>query len=75
MPQLWYLFTTFAVELQSVLSRQVEMEATMKQMETEMEQWERSMEQMDRAMKQMERMMEEMTIENRRAMNIGGEMD
>ena len=39
------------------------------------EETEQRMEQMERAMRQMERMMEEMKIENRRAMNIGEEMN
>ena len=40
-----------------------------------MEHMERAMEQSERAMEHMERMMEEMRIENRRAMNIGEEMN
>ena len=40
-----------------------------------MEQMERGMEQSEKAMRQMERMMEEMRIENRRAINIGEEMN
>ena len=56
------------VELQAVVSRQEETEQRMEQME-------RAMEQSERAMRQMERMMEEMRIENRRAINIGEEMN
>ena len=56
------------VELQTVVSRQEETEQRMEQME-------RAMEQSERAMRQMERMMEEMRIENRRAINIGEEMN
>ena len=40
-----------------------------------MEQMERTMEQSERAMRQVERIMEEMRIENRRAINIGEEMN
>ena len=39
------------------------------------EQTERAMEQSERAMRQIKRMMEEMRIENRRAINIGEEMN
>ena len=56
------------VELQAVVSRQEETEQRMEQME-------RGMEQSEKAMRQMERMMEEMRIENRRAINIGEEMN
>ena len=40
-----------------------------------MEQMERSMQQMERSMVHIERSMEELRLENRRAMNIGPEMD
>ena len=40
-----------------------------------MEQMERSNQQMERSMQQMERSMKELRLENRRAMNIGPEMD
>ena len=50
-----------SLELQAVVSRQ--------------EETEQRMEQMERAMRQMERMMKEMRIENRRAINIGEEMN
>ena len=40
-----------------------------------MEQMERSNQQMERSMVQMERSMEELRVENRRAINIGPEMD
>ena len=40
-----------------------------------MEQLERSNQQMERSMVQMKRSMEELRLENRRAMNIGHEMD
>ena len=56
------------VELQAIASRKEETEQRMEQME-------RAMEQSERAMRQMERMMEEMRIENRRAINIGEEMN
>ena len=49
------------VELQAVVNRQ--------------EETEQRMEQMERGMRQMERMMKEMRIENRRAINIGEEMN
>ena len=39
------------------------------------EQIERAIEQSERAMRQMERAMEEMRIENKRAINIGEEMN
>ena len=57
-----------SVELQVVMGR-------LKETEQRMELMERAMEQSERAMRQMERMMEEMRIENRRAINIGEEMN
>ena len=54
--------------LQAVLDR-------MEQMERSMQQMERSNQQMERSNQQMERSMEELKLENRRAMNIGPEMD
>ena len=47
----------------------------MEQMERSNQQMERSMQQMERSNQQMERSMEELRLENRRAMNIGPEMD
>ena len=47
----------------------------MEQMERIMKQMERSMKQMERSMEQMERSMEQMKVENKRAINIGPEMD
>ena len=71
-----------SVELQAARSwreeteqRLGQMERAMKQSERAMRQMERAMRQMERAMEQMERMMEYMRVENRRAMNIGEEMD
>ena len=49
------------VELQAASEREEDTEERMRQME--------------RTMRQMERMMEEMRIENKRAMNIGEEMN
>ena len=57
-----------SVELQAVVSKLAETEQRTEHME-------RAMEQSERAMRQMERMMEEMRIENRRAINIGEEMN
>ena len=56
------------VELQAVVGRLADTEQRM-------EQSDRAMGQMERGMRQMERMMEEMRIENRRAVNIGEEMN
>ena len=64
-----------SVEQQAALGRQEESKQRMGQMERAMRQMERTMEQSERAMRQMEKMMEEMRIENRRAMNIGEEMN
>ena len=47
----------------------------MEQMERSNQLMERSNQQMKRSMVQMERSMEELRLENRRAMNIGPEMD
>ena len=47
----------------------------MEQMERSNQQIESSMQQMERSMVDMERSMEELRLENRRAMNIGPEMD
>ena len=47
----------------------------MGQMERAMEQSERAREQLERSMRQMERAMEDMRIENRKAINIGEEMN
>ena len=56
-----YVIITCSTALQAVMSR--------------MERMERSMQQMERSNQQMERSMEELRLENRRAMNIGPEMD
>ena len=45
------------------------------QLERSNQQMERLMQQMERSSQQMERSMEELRLENRRAMNIGPEMD
>ena len=47
----------------------------MEQMERSNQLMERSNQQMERSMVQMERSVEELRLENRRAMNIGPEMD
>ena len=54
--------------LQAVMNRMELMERSMVQME-------RSNQQMERSMQQMERSIEELRLENRRAMNIGPEMN
>ena len=64
-----------SVELQAALGSQEESEQRMEQMERAIEQSERALRQMERGMEQIERMMEEMRIENRRAINIGEEMN
>ena len=61
--------------LQAVMNRMEQMERSNQQMERSMAQMERSNQQMERSMQQMERSMEELRLENRRAMNIGPEMD
>ena len=53
----------------------VQMERSNQQMERSMVQMERSNQQMERSMVNMERAMDELKVENRRAMNIGPEMD
>ena len=58
----------FYIALQAVMDK-------MEQMERSNQQMERSMQQMERSMLQMERSIEELRLENRRAMNIGPEMD
>ena len=57
------------------MDRMEQMERSMQQMERSMQQMERSNQQMERSNQQMERSMEELKLENRRAMNIGPEMD
>ena len=47
----------------------------MEQLERSNQQMERSMHQMERSNQQMERSMKELRLENRRAINIGPEMD
>ena len=47
----------------------------MEQLERSNQQMERSNQQMGRLMQQMKRSMDELRLENRRAMNIGPEMD
>ena len=62
-------------EQQAVTSWRVETEQRMEQIEIAMRQMERAITQSERSMRQMERMMEEMRIENRKAINIGEEMN
>ena len=57
------------------MDRMEQMERSNQQMERSMVQMERSKQQMERSMVQMERSMEELKLENRRAINIGPEMD
>ena len=57
------------------MDRMEQMERSNQQMERSMVQMERSNQQMERSMVQMERSMEELRLENRRAMNIGPEMN
>ena len=52
-----------------------QMERSMQQMQNSMQQMERSNQQTERSMLYMQRSMEELRVENRRAMNIGPEMD
>ena len=47
----------------------------MEQMQRSNEQLQRSMEQMQISMQQMQRSIQELKLENRRAINIGGDMD
>ena len=61
--------------LQAVMDKIELMERSNQQMERSMQQMERSNQQMERSMQQMERSIEELRLENRRAMNIGPEMD
>ena len=61
--------------LQAVMNRMELMERSMVHMERSNQQMERSMQQVERSNQQMERSMEELRLENRRAMNIGPEMD
>ena len=51
------------------------MERTQEQDKEEIGKLKKAMMEMERAMKEMERMMEEMRLENRRAMNIGEEIN
>ena len=59
---------TCSTALQAVMDR-------MEQIERSMQQTERSNQQRDRSIVQMERSMEELGLENRRAINIGPEID
>ena len=52
-----------------------QMERSIQQMQNSMQQMERSNQQMERSMLYMQRSMEELRVENRRAINIGPEMD
>ena len=52
-----------------------QMARSSQQMERSMQHMKRSSQQMERSNKQMERSMKELRVENRRAMNIGPEMD
>ena len=54
------------------MDRMEQMERSMEQMRVDHEE---SMEQMERSMMHMERSMEELRLENRRAINIGPEMN
>ena len=58
----------FYTALQAVMNR-------MEQLERSNQQMERSLVNMERLNQQLERSMEELRLENRRAMNIGPEMD
>ena len=76
------MFKICPTVLQAVMYKIEQMERSMMQMKRSNQQMERSMAQMDRSnqqmersMQQMERSMEELKQENRRAMNIGPEMD
>ena len=74
---------TCSTALQAVIDRMEQMERSIEHMrvdhEESMEQMERSMEQMrvdhEESMEQMEISMEELRLENRKAINIGPEMD
>ena len=52
-----------------------QMERSIQQMKNSMQQMERSNQQTERSMLYMQRSMEELRVENRRAINIGPEMD
>ena len=52
-----------------------QMQRSIQQMQNSMQQMQRSNQQTERSMLQIERLMEELRVENRRAVNIGPEMD